>query len=101
VKVKSTLTLGVGTALSAVVLLGVPTEFPMSQACAQQAKSTGVSFAEDIAPILRPYLNTYFLQATDFAGNLAKFGATWHYASQNRIFALYIGFSTALATRFG
>jgi Planctomycete cytochrome C len=53
VKVKSTLTLGVGAALSAVVLIGVPTEFPMSQACAQQAKSTGVSFAEDIAPILR------------------------------------------------
>jgi hypothetical protein len=54
-----------------------------------------------VMPSLMPYLNTCFLQATDFAGKLAKFGATWHYASQNRIFALYIGFSTALATRFG
>ena len=26
-----------------------------------------------------------------FADNLAKFSATWHYASENRIFALYIG----------
>jgi hypothetical protein len=59
------------------------------------------SGADGERELVMPYLNTCFLQATDFAGKLAKFAATWHYASQNRIFALYIGFSTALATRFG
>ena len=49
---------------------------------------------------LKPYLNTYFFLAIDFAGNLAKFGATWHYASENRIFALYIDVCAAFATRF-
>src|SRR5208283_2136828 len=50
--------------------------------------------------VVMPYLNTYFFQAIDFAGNLAKFGATWHYASENRIFALYIGVCAAFVTRF-
>src|SRR5208282_3561103 len=49
---------------------------------------------------LKPYLNTFFLQTVDFAGNLAKFGATWHYASENRIFALYIAVCAAFVTRF-
>jgi len=35
------------------VLIGAGLEFPISRACAQRAKSPGVSFAEDIAPILR------------------------------------------------
>jgi hypothetical protein len=37
-----------------------------------------------------PYLNTYFFQPIEFAGESAKFRATWHYASENRIFALYL-----------
>ena len=49
---------------------------------------------------VKPYLNTDFSQAIDFACNLAKFSATWHYASENRIFALYIGICAVLATRF-
>ena len=52
-KVKSTLPLGVVAALSAMALIGAGIEFPISQACAQQTKSPGVSFAEDIAPISR------------------------------------------------
>ena len=47
-----------------------------------------------------PYLNTYFFQAIEFSGNLAKFGATWHYTSENRIFALCIGVCAAFTTRF-
>jgi len=50
---------------------------------------------------LKPYLNTDFLQPIDFAGDLAKFAKTWHYTSENRIFALYIGVCAALAARFG
>jgi len=52
-KVKSTLTLGAVTAASTMVLIGAGIEFPISQACAQEPKSPGVSFAEDIAPILK------------------------------------------------
>ena len=47
-----------------------------------------------------PYLNTYFFQVIEFSGNLAKFGATWHYTSENRIFALCIGVCAAFTTRF-
>jgi hypothetical protein len=52
-KGESTLTPGLITALSAMVLIGAGIEFPISQACAQQPKSPEVSFAEDIAPILK------------------------------------------------
>jgi Planctomycete cytochrome C len=53
VKVRFTLTLGVATMLSAMLLIGAGMEFPIGQACAQQANSPGVSFAEDIAPIFK------------------------------------------------
>ena len=52
-KVKSALPLGAAAALSAMILIGAGIEFPISRACAQQPKSPGVSFAEDIAPILK------------------------------------------------
>ncbi len=48
----------------------------------------------------KPYLNTCFSQAIDFACNFANFGVTWHYTSENRIFEPYIGVSVAFATRF-
>ena len=44
-------------------------------------------------------LNTDFKPLIS-AGNLAKFGATWHYAPENQISALYIGVCAVLATRF-
>jgi hypothetical protein len=49
---------------------------------------------------LKPYLNTDFLQPIDFASHLAKFAKTWHYASENQIFAVYVGVCAALAARF-
>ena len=49
-----------------------------------------IGHSEGTAP--RPYLNTDVFQAIDFAGNSAKFGNTWHHASEDRILAVYIGF---------
>jgi hypothetical protein len=49
-KVSFTQTLGVVTALSAMVLIGVGVELPLRQACAAQPQ---VSFSEDILPLLK------------------------------------------------
>ena len=47
----------------------------------------------------KPDLSTDFSQAVHFASSFAKFLA-YHYACENRIFALYIGFPIAFTTRF-